>query len=282
MSAKLANFRVAARDEVLATASGTVSVAGPLAAPKVTAALTIDRADISLPDSLPPSVVVLHVTEIGGSTRKPAATARGPAAPTFRRRSTSRSRMPGQVFVRGHGLNSDWRGRLEITGTSAAPHISGVLLASRGSVDLLGKSFRLTRGAITFDGGAKLDPALDIVAEANASDITAQVIITGYASAPKITLASTPPVPQDEILSRILFNQGVGQITAGQGVQLAHGRRHARRRRSGRARPAARQARPRLARTRPGAGRGGEPDPEPERGQPRRPRAPPRSAPANI
>ncbi len=96
-----------------------------------------------------------------------------------------------------------------------------MLVASRGSVDLLGKSFRLTRGAITFDGSATLDPALDIVAEATASDITAQVIITGYASAPKITLASTPPVPQDEILSRILFNQGVGQITAGQGVQLA-------------------------------------------------------------
>ena len=221
LSANLANFRVAARDEVLATASGTVSVAGPLAAPKVTAALTIDRADISLPDSLPPSVVVLHVTEIGGSTRKPSATARAPATPTFAAPLHIAIAMPGQIFVRGHGLNSDWRGRLEITGTSAAPHISGVLLASRGSVDLLGKSFRLTRGVITFDGGAEPDPALDIVAEANASDITAQVIITGYASAPKITLASTPPVPQDEILSRILFNQGVGQITAGQGVQLA-------------------------------------------------------------
>ncbi len=220
LSANLANFRVAARDEVLATASGTVSVAGPLTAPKVTVALTTDRADISLPDSLPPTVVVIHVTEIGGRTGKPAAPPAS-AAPAFSAALHITIAMPGQIFVRGHGLNSDWRGRLEITGTSAAPHISGVLLASRGSVDLLGKSFRLTRGVITFDGGAEPDPALDIVAEANASDITAQVIITGYASAPKITLASTPPVPQDEILSRILFNQGVGQITAGQGVQLA-------------------------------------------------------------
>ncbi len=220
LSASLANFRLAARDEVLATASGTVSVAGPLAAPKVTALLTIDGADINLPDSLPPSVVVLHVTEIGGRTGTLSAPA-APSAPAFSAALDIAIAMPGQVFVRGHGLNSDWRGRLEITGTSAAPRIAGVLLASRGSVDLLGKSFRLTRGAITFDGSAKLDPALDIVAEASASDITAQVIITGYASSPKITLASTPPLPQDEILSRILFNQGVGQITAGQGLQLA-------------------------------------------------------------
>jgi translocation and assembly module TamB len=34
-------------------------------------------------------------------------------------------------------------------------------------------------------------------------------------------LSSTPPVPQDEILARVLFNRGVGQITAGEGLQLA-------------------------------------------------------------
>ena len=37
LSATLANFRVAARDEAVATASGTVTIAGPLTAPKVTA-----------------------------------------------------------------------------------------------------------------------------------------------------------------------------------------------------------------------------------------------------
>ncbi len=94
-------------------------------------------------------------------------------------------------------------------------------MADRGSVDLFGKSFVLTRGRITFDGGAKLDPVLDIVAQVSAADITAQINIDGLASAPKITLSSTPPVPQDEILSRVLFGQGVGQINAGQGVQLA-------------------------------------------------------------
>jgi translocation and assembly module TamB len=220
LSATLADFRVAARDEALVTASGTISVTGPLAAPKVVAPLTVDRAEFNLPDSLPPSVVVLHVTEIGGKTGKPPA-ALAKAAPALPAVLDITLNLPGQVFVRGHGLNSDWRGRLKITGTSAAPQIAGALVASRGSVELLGKSFLLTRGTITFDGSAKLDPALDIVAEASAADITAQVIIGGFASAPKIILASTPPVPQDEILSRVLFNRGVGQITAGEGLQLA-------------------------------------------------------------
>ena len=79
----------------------------------------------------------------------------------------------------------------------------------------------MTRGAITFDGSPKLDPVLDIVVEASTADITAQVNIGGFASAPTITLTSTPVVPQDEILSRVLFNRGVGQLSAGEGLQLA-------------------------------------------------------------
>jgi translocation and assembly module TamB len=221
LSATLANFRVAARDEAVATASGTVSIAGPLTSPKVTAPLKIDRADINLPNSLPPNVVVLKVVETNGKPGKrppPAATDQPPAVPATLDITID---MPDNIFVRGHGLESEWRGRLTITGTSAAPVITGSLEQIRGSVDLLGKTFTLTRGTITFDGSAKLDPVLDIVAEASAEDITAQVIIGGFASAPTVTLSSTPPVPQDEILSRVLFGRGVGQITAAQGLQLA-------------------------------------------------------------
>ncbi len=221
LSATLANFRVAARDEAVATASGTVAIAGPLTAPKVTAPLTIDRADISLPESLPPNVVVLKVVEKnakGGNAPQPAAADNQPALPATLDINVD---MPGNIFVRGHGLESEWRGRLTITGTSAAPVIAGSLTQIRGSVDLLGKTFTLTRGAITFDGSPKLDPVLDIVAEASAADITAQINIGGSASTPTITLSSTPSVPQDEILARVLFNRGVGQISAGEGIQLA-------------------------------------------------------------
>ena len=34
-------------------------------------------------------------------------------------------------------------------------------------------------------------------------------------------MTSTPVVPQDEILARVMFNKGVGQMTAGEGLQLA-------------------------------------------------------------
>ena len=222
LSATLENFRVAARDEAVATASGNISIAGPLTAPKVTAPLTINRAEINLPQSLPPNVVVLKVVETNSRTGKPpppaAAVNQQPALPAV---LDIKVDMPGNIFVRGHGLDSEWRGKLTITGTSAAPAISGSLEQIKGSVDLLGKTFTITRGIITFDGSAKLDPVLDIVAESSTTDITAQVHIGGFASAPTVTLSSTPPVPQDEILARVLFNRGVGQLSAGEGLQLA-------------------------------------------------------------
>ena len=221
LSATLANFRVAARDEALATASGTVSIAGPLTAPKVTAPLTVDRADVNLPESLPPNVVVLKVVEINNKSGKPPPAAPAAQPPALPAMLDIKIDMPGNIFVRGHGLDSEWRGKLTITGTSAAPAINGALEQIRGSVDLLGKTFTLTRGRITFDGSPKLDPVLDIVAEVSTADITAQVNIGGFASAPTIALTSTPVVPQDEILARVLFGKGVGQITAGEGLQLA-------------------------------------------------------------
>jgi len=221
LSATLDKFRVAARDEAVATASGTMSIAGPLTAPKVTAPLTINRAEINLPASLPPNVVVLKVVETNSRTGQPPPAAAANPQPALPASLDITIDMPGNIFVRGHGLDSEWRGKLAITGTSAAPVISGSLEQIRGSVDLLGKTFTITRGRITFDGHAKLDPALDIVAEASTADITAQVQISGVASAPKVTLSSTPPVPQDEILSRVLFNRGVGQLSAGEGIQLA-------------------------------------------------------------
>src|SRR5207244_12703355 len=130
--------------------------------PKVMAPLTVDRADINLPESLPPKVVVLKVVETSSKTRKqppPEPPNQPPALPATLDITID---MPGNIFVRGHGLESEWRGKLTITGSSAAPVIAGAIEQIRGSVDLLGKTFTLTRGTITFHGSAKLDPVLDI------------------------------------------------------------------------------------------------------------------------
>src|SRR5262249_13435875 len=198
-----------------------VAIAGAISSPKVTARLTTEQGQLRIPDNLSPSVTRLQVVEINGRAKKREATTPKMSRATVPTALDIQIAAPGPIFVRGRGLDSEWRGRINVTGTSDAPQIVGSLEAIRGTFDFLGKSFKLSRGNIALDGGTTIDPTLDIVAEIAASDITAQASVTGTASAPKIAMSSVPSVPQDEILSRVLFNRAVGQITAAEGIQVA-------------------------------------------------------------
>jgi autotransporter translocation and assembly factor TamB len=217
----LKDFRVLGRDLAVVAASGTVAVTGPLAAPRVVARIQTDQGDVRVPASLPKDVARIEVVEVNGRGGRAGRAETGKTAPALPASLDIQIGVPGRIFVRGRGLDSEWRGQLAIAGTSDAPRIAGSLQAIRGTVDVLGKTFRVTQGEITFGGGAAIDPVLDITAEVAAADITAQVMLKGPVSAPKLTMSSSPVVPQDEILARVLFGRGLGQITTAEGLQVA-------------------------------------------------------------
>jgi translocation and assembly module TamB len=217
------SFRVLRLDEANVRAGGDIRISGPVTALRIASRLRVDQGELRPPDRLPPSVVDLDVIEINSTTAPQPApreekSVQEPALPATLDVTVE---IPGQVFVRGRGLDSEWRGKLAVSGTTAAPIVIGSLEVVRGDFSLLGKDFKLTTGTIRFDGGPKIDPALDIVAEAATSDITGRVTIAGTATAPTLKLSSVPELPQDEVLARILFGKSVGQITAAQGLQLA-------------------------------------------------------------
>jgi len=122
---------------------------------------------------------------------------------------------------RPHGLDSEWRGKITITGNAARPDFTGGLQVVRGNLNLLGRDFRIQRGVINFPTGKVSEPRIDLLAEYAASDIRAQVHMTGSPTAPHLQLTSTPALPQDEILAHVLFGRDNSQITPAEGVQLA-------------------------------------------------------------
>jgi len=122
---------------------------------------------------------------------------------------------------RPHGLDSEWRGKITITGDAARPDLAGGLQVVRGNLNLLGRDFRIQRGTINFPTGKVSEPRIDLLAEYAASDIRAQVHMTGSPTAPHLQLTSTPQLPQDEVLAHVLFGRDNSQITPAEGVQLA-------------------------------------------------------------
>ena len=127
---------------------------------------------------------------------------------------------PNQFFIRGRGVDAEMGGSLRLTGTSRNVVPIGTLELIRGRVDLLGKRFDLTEGLVELQGS--LMPVIRLVAETEQDGITTRVIIDGEARDPDITFESSPDLPQEEVLSQLLFGRGLDNISPLQAAQLAN------------------------------------------------------------
>jgi translocation and assembly module TamB len=128
---------------------------------------------------------------------------------------------PNRIFVRGWGLDAEFGGQLDISGDAAAPLFNGNLASKRGRYEEFGKRFTLARADLRFQGEIPPSPYLDVEATTPANDVTASILLAGPVAKPSITFSSVPALPQDEVLSRLLFGRDTTKITPFQAVQLA-------------------------------------------------------------
>lgn len=204
------NARPIVSDLITASLSGNLTLKGQLRkAMTVSGKLEVPHAEINIPDSYPPQVQTLNIRHRGEKPPPPAPTA------TALKLDLAVA-TTGPVIVRGHGVDADLEGRLQLKGSTGAPQIGGGFDMRRGTLAVAGQTLKFTTGKLTFNGNNlqnRLDPVLEFVAETSPGGVTATLTVTGYASAPKITLSSTPQLPQDEILARLLFQQSTKQLT---------------------------------------------------------------------
>ncbi|WP_295530874.1 translocation/assembly module TamB domain-containing protein [uncultured Thioclava sp.] len=123
------------------------------------------------------------------------------------------------IFVRGRGLDAELGGSLRITGTSANVVPIGQFNLVRGRLDILGQRFTLNKGQIALQGA--LVPYIDFAAVTTQGDYTIAIAISGQANSPEVSFSSSPDLPQDEVLSRLIFGRGVSSLSAIQAAQLA-------------------------------------------------------------
>jgi translocation and assembly module TamB len=128
---------------------------------------------------------------------------------------------PNRLTVTGLGITSEWGANLNIGGTVTDPRIRGRADLVRGSYDFAGRRFDLERGTIRFQGESPINPILDITAEGGVQGLNAVIRVTGRGLRPEITFTSTPALPQDELLSRLLFGTSIANLSAPEALQLA-------------------------------------------------------------
>jgi len=128
-------------------------------------------------------------------------------------------RTGDRINVSGLGLDSDFEGALKLGGTTANVIPEGGLELTRGRMNFLGKSLEITEGLIALAGG--FDPTVRIVAVSEQKDATISLTVEGGLDDPEIVLSSDPDLPEDEVLSQLLFGRDISSISPLQAIQLA-------------------------------------------------------------
>ncbi len=233
-----ADLRLTARDARLLdsglarlVADADLAVTGPLAsAPRIAGRIAVASLDLRVPERFggasqplrdarhvaPPPQTRARLAEAARSARP----AGRRAAPPFRATLDLSIDAPGRIFVRGRGIDAELGGSLRLAGTTLAPTATGAFDLRRGRLNILTQRLDFSRGRLAF-GGAGFIPELDFAAETRAGDVTARVTVTGPADQPAFAFSSSPALPEDEVLSRLLFQRAAGGLSPLQALQLA-------------------------------------------------------------
>ncbi|GGO33721.1 translocation/assembly module TamB [Gemmobacter aquaticus] len=126
---------------------------------------------------------------------------------------------PQRIFVRGRGLDLEMGGELRVGGTTERIVPSGGFELVRGRLDILGKRLTISEATIRVEGD--FDPYLQVVASNESDGITSSVQIEGPVSEPDVSFVSSPELPQEEVLARLLFGRDLSSLSAFQAMQLA-------------------------------------------------------------
>ncbi|WP_322895275.1 MULTISPECIES: translocation/assembly module TamB domain-containing protein [unclassified Yoonia] len=127
---------------------------------------------------------------------------------------------PSRIFIRGRGLDAELGGQLTIGGTSDNVIPVGRFELLRGRIDILSQRFDLTEGSASLQGD--FEPYIRLVASTESAGGTQiNIIVEGPASEPEVTFQSVPDLPQDEVLSQLIFGRDLQSISPLQAVQLA-------------------------------------------------------------
>lgn len=207
-------------DAAKAVVSGDVLLEGNTKQCCIRGTIQADRAEVTLPDQTKAAQNTLEIVYINQPPDEKPQLDPLPKRPAFPVSLDLVFTIPKTGIIKGKNLHSKWKGNIQIKGTATAPQLHGELQIVNGEYMFNGKPFSMSEGVISFAGDPDKKTSLYIIAYRDIDQIKAEVIVKGSVKNPALSFRSNPPLPEKEILSWILFNKGIDNITAFQGAQL--------------------------------------------------------------
>ncbi|MCF6272186.1 MAG: translocation/assembly module TamB domain-containing protein [Rhodobacteraceae bacterium] len=128
--------------------------------------------------------------------------------------------VPRRMFIRGRGLDTEMAGRFRISGPLSDISANGEIHMVRGRMDFLDRRIDFSDGSVTLSG--PLDPQLDFNANLRVDNLLINLGVGGTMTSPEIIVTSSPPLPQDELLARLIFSRNIGELSPFQLLKLAN------------------------------------------------------------
>ena len=218
-SGALHELKVVNLDTMEGNVSGPIEIEGTREKMKVKGAFKVDAASFSLPRTLPKDIPDIEVTFVNAPNLLQHSLENLPFYLPVELDLTFDSDRT--ISFDAKGLNSTWGGELRLYGTIDHILADGSLKLTRGQFALLGKTFQLKSGELSFSGTESSEGLLNITGILNMNDVTITAQLLGSLKAPQLFLQSNPPLTTSDIFSLLLFNKKVAEIKPMQTVELA-------------------------------------------------------------
>lgn len=229
-------------DFLSATASGDLSLSGPVFGSTLTGRGTLTRGVLHFSDIIEKDIINLEDTAFALDSATRALIRRQGLGTEFENRFLDSLRIQGLALemgtdfrLRSSEADIQLTGQVLVAKSGGQYRIDGTLQTPRGTYRLplgptIQKEFTVTRGEVRYFGTPDLNAALDIDARHLLRDIrgdpvTVFVNVGGTINSPTLTLTSDiqPALSETEIISYLVFGAPSAQAAGGGGRQVQYG-----------------------------------------------------------
>ncbi len=227
ISLKMSNWPAITTTEYVAYTAANLRLDGTLEAPKLGGKVEVlwgvAKPDLAFLNS--DAIKQDHTIQIvydGVAPPPPPPVPPSPFAQLFRNLEVDiTAQIHRDTWIKVGGSSAELEGKVHVGKKPEGPlALLGSIHSVRGQIALVGQPLTLQKGDITFTGGAKIDPTLDIVAQRQLPQYIVSANIAGTATKPTLTFSSEPVMSQADILSVLMFGQPTSQLSSGQQASL--------------------------------------------------------------
>jgi len=115
--------------------------------------------------------------------------------------------LPDRLRLRGGDLDLESRGQVMVRMAAGTTRLQGDLEVVSGTFRLLGRSFDVRSGKLSWHGDGALSPVMDLEMATRVEDTQVTIRLTGHLESPRLAMTSEPALEEGEIMALLLFRR---------------------------------------------------------------------------